>query len=266
MAKYLLLNILTLLFGTTLYAQKVDSQSYFLNFGVAIPSTKETHFTSNFRRGVGYNVQMGYERKSLKSTNRFSVLFLQANQGKGNISYSTILRPEIKYEHLRSINENGLWIGGYYDIGTLLNFRRGIWGSEKGINYTIWSSVGVSSQYNKQIRLMDKQFRWNTRFSIPILTYLIRPSYTFPYPDNYLQSGVFSFDRNGLGKKIVSGGNFVTFDKFLNVSFQTGISIPTENKKWEFGINYSFNYMQTNELKPVFQPIHSLNFNIKFLK
>jgi hypothetical protein len=233
---------------------------------MAIPSTKETHYTSNFKNGIGYNVQIGYERQSSKSINRFSVLFLQSSQGKGNVSFSNILRPEIRYEHLRKINESGLYIGGYYDIGTLLNFRRGVWADENSINYTLWSSLGISSQYNKPVKFNNKQINWNTKFSVPLLTYLVRPSYTFPYPDNYLENGVFNFDQSGLGNKIITGGKFVSFDKFLNIGFQTGLSLPTNNQKWELGVNYSFNYLQTSELKPVFQSMHLINFTTKFLK
>ena len=159
-----------------------------------------------------------------------------------------------------------MFIGGYYDIGTLLNFRRGVWADENSINYTIWSSLGISSQYNKPIKFNDKQINWNTKFSVPLLTYLVRPSYTFPYPDNYLENGVFNFDQSGLGSEIITGGKFVSFDKFLNMGFQTGFSLPTNNKNWELGLNYSFNYLQTNELKPVFQSMHLINFTTKFLK
>jgi hypothetical protein len=266
MTKRILFYIFTYAKLTSIYAQTEVSNSYFLNFGLAIPSTKETHYTSNFRNGIGYNVQIGYERQSSKSINRFSVLFLQSKQGKENLSFSNILRPEIRYEHLRKINESGLSIGGYFDIGTLLNFRRGTWADENSINYTMWSSFGFSSQYEKSIKLKDKKINWNSKFSVPLMTYLIRPSYTFPYTDNYLENGVFSFDRSGLSKKIVTGGKLVSLDKFLNIGFQTGFSFPTNNNKWELGVNYSLNYMQTNELKPIFQSVHLINLTTKFLK
>lgn len=266
MVKNIPIYILSLAIFSTINAQDVKTNSWFINFGIALPSTKETHYSSNFRKGIGCNVELGFERNTSKSIHQISLLFLQAPQGKGNISYSNLLKPQIRYEHLRKISDSGLNIGGYFDVGTLLNFRRGSWANENKINYTIWSSLGIGIQYNKPLQVKKRQLKWNTKFSVPFLTYLIRPSYTFPYSDNYLQNGVFSFDRSGLGEKIVTGGQLVTLNKFLNLGFQTGVTLPTENRNWEFGLNYSFNYLQTNEIKPVFQSTHLLNFIAKYLK
>jgi len=262
MLKQLLAYFFVLAFSTTLLSQDLITNSYFIDFGIALPSTKETHYASNFRNGIGYLVNFGYERNSAKAINRVSVSFMQAAQGKENVSYSNLLRPEVRYEHLRKRDEKNLNLGGYYDVGALLNFRRGSWPSENNINYSIWSSLGLVATYKKLLTLNSKQFSWDTKFSLPLLTYLIRPSYTFPYTDNYLEDGVFNFDRSGLGEKIVTGGNIVTINKFMNVGFQTGIALPSKNERWDYGLTYSFNYFQTNELKPVFQIIHALHLSV----
>ncbi len=265
MTNQLLFWFFTLTITINLDAQSKTSNAYWMNHGVAFPSTKETHYTSKYRNGIGYTFQIGYDKQTSRSITGLSFMFLYSSQGKKNISYSTILRPEVKYEFLKSTSRSGLKVGGYYDIGTVLNFRRGIWSIENGINYTIWSSLGFSTQYSKHIKYKEKCIDWNTEFSIPVLSYLIRPSYTFPYTDNYLENEVFNFDRSGLGKSIITGGKLVTLDKFIYLGFQTGVSIPSKNKFWEFGLRYSFKFTQTNEVKPMHQTIHEISFLTKIL-
>jgi hypothetical protein len=263
------LSLLLLTFFTTLSLKTFGQetmQSIFLNVGLNFLNNKETHYTSNFRNGIGYNILIGYEHKTQNSINRISVVFINTKTGKGNISTSNLLQPELKYEHLRILSTSGVSIGGYLDFGSLLNFRNGKWASENSTNYTIWSSLGLSTQYQKAVHIGTQKLNWNTRFSIPAFSYLIRPSYTFPYTDNYLQNNVFEFDRTGLGSKILTGGRFVFLNKFLKTQFQTGFTIPTKNNKWEFGVNYAFDYLQTNELKPVFQFGHQINLTTKFIK
>lgn len=245
-------------------AQDTINHSWFFSNGLAIPSTKETHYSSNFRSGIGYHVQLGYERSSLKSINKISTSFLKASQGKGNVSYSNLLRPQLSYEHLRLLKDKGIHIGGQLDIGSLLNFRRGTWPNENSINYTIWTSIGIAAQYDKSLNIKKRKLSWTTTISAPLLTYLIRPSYTFPYTDNYLESGVFDFGRSGLGKKIITGGKINSLNRFLNLKIQSGIILPFEKSKWQFGISYTYNYLHTNEIKPVFHSVHSVNFIIKY--
>lgn len=242
------------------------NKSVFLNVGLNFLNNKETHYTSNFRNGIGYNILIGYEYKTQNSINNISLTFLNAKTGNGNISTSNLLQPELIYEYLRTIPKSGISIGGYLDFGSLLNFRSGKWAAENSTNYTIWSSLGLSTQYQKAVNIGTQKLNWNTRFSIPAFSYLIRPSYTFPYTDNYLQNNVFEFDRTGLGSRILTGGRFAFLDKFLKTQFQTGFTIPTKNNKWELGLNYVFDYLQTNELKPVFQFGHQLNLTTKFIK
>jgi len=258
---------LILLFSVSAFimqAQNESSNVFLLNFGLALSSTKETHYSSNFRNGIGYTVKLGFEKRTLKAIHRFQTSFLQAAQGKENISYSNLLNPEIRYDFLKVTNKNAVRLGGYLDAGTLLNFRRGAWADENSINYTIWSSLGVVVEYEKNLLLKGTELKWNINFSLPICSYLIRPSYTFPYPDNYLEDNTFNFDRSGLGGKIVTGGDLVTLDKFINLQFRTGLNLPIENIKWVFGIEYAYNYKQTDELKPMFQSIHALSFVANF--
>jgi len=40
--------------------------------------------------------------------------------------------------------------------------------------------------------------------------------------------------------------------------------MPTNNKKWEFGVNYIFDFIQTREIKPMIQTSHQINLITRF--
>ena len=231
---------------------------YFISGGLTFQKSKETRFTSNFRSGIGYNVSMGYERQTEKSINRVSLLFIQASQGKSNISFSRNLRPEIRYEYLKK--NKSIDVGGFIDIGSLISFRNGTWANENSISYCMWSSLGISTQFKKSINVFDKKAEWKTCFSSPLLSYLVRPSYSFPYTDNFLTQEKFNLNRTNLRKAIVTSGKFKSIGSFTNIRVQTGVDFVTENKKWSWGINYALGYLQTKEAKPLFQFNHQINF------
>ena len=261
----ILLIICLIILSDSAFGQDKINRIFF-DLGINYLSNKETHFTSNFRDGVGSRFEIGFERKTPKSINRFSLLGAHTNTGNDNISRSITLQPELRYTHLRSISNKGFQLGGYLDAGTLLNFRQGVWSNENGTNYTIWSSLGLSTQFDKKISFGNRELNWITQFSIPILSYLIRPSYTFPYTDNFLENEVFNFERSGLGEKIITGGSLALLNNFFRPQFQTGFSFSTKNKNWEFGLKYAFDYLQTQEVKPVFQTRHQLSLTSKLTK
>ncbi len=184
---------------------------------------------------------------------------------KLRISFSDNLRPEIKYDYLRIIHKNKA-IGGYIDLCSLIAFRRGKGTSENGISYCLWSSLGISAQINKTINISKKTINWNNKVSLPIISYVVRPSYSFPYSDNFIQEGTFNFARSGLAKAIVTGGNLKDITAFSNIRFQTGLNYIADNKKWGYGLHYSFGYLQTKELKPLFQFNHQISLTIQKIR
>jgi len=252
-----------LFFTINTNAQKINHNLY-INDGIDFLSNKESHYTSNLRSGIGYNILIGYERKGGKSINRISLFFLQTKTGKGNLSGSNILHSELKYEHLWKITKKEIYLGAYINIGGLINLRTGYWTKGTKISYAIWSSLGISTQFQKQLIIKKLNINWINKFSFPIVSYLIRPSYAFAYTDNYLYSNVFQRGEKEPANKIITGGKIVSWDKFLKFRYQTEITMPTNNKKWEFGVNYIFDFIQTREIKPMIQTSHQINLITRF--
>ncbi len=262
MKKYLI--FIVFIFITT-WSTAQTNQNFYIGGGLTQQSTRESRFTSNFRQGLGQKVLMGYEKNTLKRINKIDISFNHVNIGEGNISRAKSLQPEIRYEHLRLLKNPKIALGSYVDIGTILSFRNN-WASDSYLSYCIWNSVGLSGRYQKTIALGGRTLIWQTQASMPIVSYLIRPSYTFPYTDNYLENGVFQLDQTGLAGKIITGGSLVLPHKFSNIRFQTALFLPTTNQKWSFGLNYAFDFLRTNEVKPILQTNHSLTFIIKRTK
>jgi len=53
---------------------------------------------------------------------------------------------------------------------------------------------------------------------------VIRPAYGHPYPEHYLQEGVFHPNRSGMGKSIVKSGRLKTVNKYQNIKLVVGLS------------------------------------------
>jgi hypothetical protein len=232
---------------------------FFVQVGVALQNTKEMRIARGFKRSAGSYLNIGYERQTPKSINRISLLFMHSR--RSNVVTFNNLTPEVRYEYLQ---RKGNWaIGGYADVGTMLSLASGAWANENAFSYCIWSSVGASASYEKRI---GQNRVWQTKFSLPVLSYVVRPSYTFPYSDNFLTDEKFDLGRQGLAKAILTGGKLQAIGQFSNIKFSTAIHTTSANKKWDYGLQYQLSYLHASGLKALSQVNHQIGLNIQKIK
>ena len=257
---FLSIALLILIVGQS---QAQRDHSFYMTNGLSFQQTKDLRFTSTFRSGLGYNADLVYENQKDSVINRVAALFTFSTQGKSNISYSLNLNPELRYEHLRNWRFPNFYLGAYIDAGSLIAHRFGRWTSDTNISYTIWSSLGVAARYERPLNFKGRQLLWRTHCSLPLLAYVVRPAYSFPYTDNFLEQDQFNFEREGLAGNIIKGGKIKTVGGFTRLHFQTGLLLPTKNNKWALGFAYRLSLLQTNDLKPIYQFTHQLNFIVQ---
>ena len=82
----------------------------------------------------------------------------------------------------------------------------------------------------------SKLATWETRVSMPIVTYLIRPSYTFPYTDKYLEKDVFQFSKKGLAQNIITSGKIVLPNSWV-VSVTSNFFTNSKGEQIENGVS-----------------------------
>ncbi len=243
-----------------LISTSVQAQShFFVQVGWTIQNIKETRIARDFKRSLGTNVNIGYERQTQKNINRVLVMFMHSR--RSNVVTFNNLTPEIRYEYLQ---RKGNWaIGGYADVGTILSLASGVWAKENGLSYCIWSSVGASARYEKRI---GQNRVWQSAFSLPVLSYVVRPSYMFPYSDNFLTEEKFDLGKRGLAKAILTGCKLQAIGQFSNIKFNTAIYTTSANKKWSYGLQYQMSYLHASGSKALSQVNHQIGLKIQKIK
>ncbi len=253
---------LMLMISASVFSQ--SNKTMFFKAGFVQQSTFENRLTSNYRGGVGLNLELGFEKTSEKYVSRFSLDYSKANQGKSYISYSTIYKVDLKYENLKRIHTiKGLYIGGYIDVGTMINEKNGLWGSTNNpISFTQWASLGMVAQYSVKFK---NDYLWNMSLSTPIVSYIIRPSYGSVWPDKFLEPQNFNLYERGIVTAGLKSGNVALFNNFSNTIIKTSMYFPFKNSQWHYGLEYSFNRIHTNEIKPLKQFANTISISFKRL-
>lgn len=251
MKKLFLLTFFSIL---VVYLSAQNVSNFWLGIAPSIQTTKETRYTSTFRSGLGYLGTMGYSHINEKRTLFIETSFASATVGASNISSSRNLQPNLQLVYL-FVRPDKINFGPDLQIGSLLQFRNGTTSSNNRISYLIWNSLGVSA--SKAITIGNTPVMLSA--SAPLLSYVIRPSYSFPFTDRFLLQENFNFDLENLRSNIIRGGKLRTINSFIHLKLGLGIS-PFRYKKLGMSLRYQFEYLSYLQQKSLFQFTHQLIF------
>lgn len=171
---------------------------------------------------------------------RFQFAYMKSG-GNGFLGLTSI-RPNVNYSYQRKIS-TGVWIGGFLESNTLLNFpntKSGLFNNNP-INYTISESIGPRITHIKDWKMEDsRKFQIRTSAQTSMLSYLIQPAWGHPYPSQFLKQGTFNPERNGMAWPIAKSGKVTSINKhrtlrvelgfylFLSDKFKVGIDLQAE--------------------------------------
>ncbi len=65
-----------------------------------------------------------------------------------------------------------------------------------------------------------------TALQCPLVSYLMRPAFGIPYPENYLQEGVYNPKDKGIAVPFVTSGKLTSFDQFFRVQSNLALTYP----------------------------------------
>jgi len=157
-------------------------------------------------------------------------------------------RPEFYYSLQK--NSGGVWIGGHINFNTLLTFPTGssrLFGNNP-ISYTIASGLGPSISYNSDALFGQDRLSFQSNVNVSLLNYVIRPEQGHPYPDEFLEPGVFTPTREGMAGPLLRSGTVKTIDKYQSIRINLGVFYAVSSS-FRLGINAQVAYNNDSSLK-----------------
>lgn len=110
------------------------------------------------------------------------------------------------------------------------------------ITYEVVNSIGLTGIAKYRFLLFRRQWQINYDLNLPLVNWMIRPSFTGPYPEGFLRDG--DFDDNGYVdvEDVLRSGNIVTMNKFfrwnqdikLTYYLKKNLNALTLNYNWDF--------------------------------
>ena len=256
MKNIFLTTLLSFLIGSAI---SQNAYSFWLGMSPNFQSTKETRYTSTFRSGIGYVGTLGFSSTSEKRTLFFETEFNSTTIGASNISSTRNLQPNLQFSYLFQ-RPDKINFGPDLQLGTLLQFRNGVTSSNNQISYLIWNSLGLTFNKTFLIGASGRPTPIVINASVPLISYIIRPSYSFPFTDRFLEQENYNFDLDNLSSSIIRGGKIRTVNSFIHLKL--GIEAYRFNKKnLGASIKYQINYLSYLKQKSLFQFTHQLIFS-----
>ena len=224
-----------------------------------LQSTKETRYSSTFRAGTGYTGILGYSRVKNNRTFFTEVEFSSATIGKKNISSSRNLQPSLHSNYI-FIRPDKISYGIDFQLASLLQFRNGVGSSNNRISYLIWNSLGISANKAVIIQLKKRTMPLFFSASIPIFSYVVRPSYSFAFTDRFLEQEHYNLALDNLADSIIKGGKLRTLNSFNHIKLGVSTFFQSNKINRGFSLRYEFSYLSYLKQKSLFQFTHQLFF------
>jgi len=232
--------------------------------GLNIQTALDRRFTANAQIHLGFHTKTGFEFGNSKKLNRIELHFAK-NFEKLNFNYFVNLDSGLRYTHLRQTKVNHLKIGGYFDIGSFLIFPKGRWSDNNPITYTMWSSLGITANWQKLVKIGQKKMLLSIEGALPLMSYVIRPAHAHPYPENYLVDGIFDFERTDMGKYLLKSGKLKTLNQFNNFVAKSALSVPFGKKQHQIGLSYNWSLLWKGGDQKLWFAQQQLSLNFKIV-
>ncbi len=175
---------------------------------------------------------------------------LKSKVEPGRILDYRMHRPDFYYSLQRKTSFG--WFGGHINFSTLLTFpaiRSGHFNNAP-ISYTMAASLGPSVSVDRNIGGEGSNWSITSDVHASLINYVIRPGYAHPYPEDFLESGVFAPTREGMASRLLTSGTIRTIDKYQSIKVRLGIYYLI-GSKIKMGIVSTMDYVNYNDQKPM---------------
>jgi len=246
MKHILYLTLLLLPYCKVCSQENLTTQEVYIKVGFSRVGITDHRLSAITHRSWAPRYGLSHTKTTPHSLSTFSMLFSIANSStQGPLSIMSIM-PNINYSYQRKVRE-GLWLGGYIDHMTLLNFPKTSSGlmNNNPISYHIAQSVGPRVTYTRGLTLGGNELLLQSSAQTSLLSYMIQPAYGHPYPTQFLKEEVFSPDRSGMAWPLIKSGKLATVNQVFSFRIELSIAYMI-NDKLKIGIDYQGNMTHAN--------------------
>jgi len=251
--KNLKLSIIILLVGLTTLPLMAQNKKGFtreigFSIGTRFSAINEARYSALTKKYIQPKFGFHFNKWNDKTRKSFSVSYstTQNVAAAKNLWYK-VFHPEINYSYQRKVGTT--WIGAFYESNTLLLFPKSNTSSfgNNPISYTMANNIGLTVDYSRDIAT-----RGNARFDadlgarVALLSYLVRPIHGHPYPEKFMQEGVFDPNMKGLGKAMIKSGKIRTIDKYNSIKLSFGLNYYHKDHL-KVGLRFERNIQKVSE-------------------
>lgn len=260
-SKKLNLNKATLLLFLTLtssflYAQdhqnNPKNKDITLKFGLSKAQLKDDRLSGKVHHSWAPKFSISHIEVKENSRNHFQVDFVSMKFSKSDKLFNiNSINSNVHFAYQRKVTD-GTWLGGYINTLTLINFPKSpgqTFFVNNPVNYTLSSSIGPSFTYSQGFE--NNNFNVTSTVQTAALSYVIQPIYGHPYPEKYMEEGVFSPTKGNMVGPLMRSGKFLSFKKFRHMNIQMSL-FYVFNNNFKAGVDYNYsNYMANANGKAV---------------
>ncbi|MEM9819777.1 MAG: hypothetical protein AAF985_01840 [Bacteroidota bacterium] len=223
-----------------------------LQFGFSLNHIKDARFSTQTKKMMVPTFGLHYRKITPKKRELLQMTFSmnRPSAPTRGLAYK-IIHPEVTYTYQRKVNHH--WIGGYLQHATLLHFpiSTGRLFGNNPISYTIGNSLGLA--FDRTFSLgsnADRQLDVALGAKAALLGHIIRPAYGHPYPEYYLQEGVFHPNRSGMGKSLLKSGRLKTVHQYQSIQLVLGLHYYHRHHL-KIGLQFSSHLENYRDAKPL---------------
>lgn len=230
--KLLLSIMLAALFSISVTGQEtINRNELTVKFGFSHTAIQDSRISAITQSAWSPKYGVSYRKINHERISQIDFHFTQARSDNNTLLGMVSIIPQVSYSYLRK-TKNGLWLGGFLDHTTLLNFPKTSSGlyNNNPINYLLTASIGPSFAYDKSEIFGIQKMRFDSKFQTPILSYVIQPEFGHPYPKKYLEHDTFSPTRSGLAGPLLKSGRVVSINKFRSLNISLGFHYQVSDK------------------------------------
>ncbi|HSF54422.1 MAG TPA: hypothetical protein VLA71_11750 [Algoriphagus sp.] len=269
MRKFIIITFLLLSLVPQLAAQDLPKESYFgLGLGLLSRTFKDQLVTQSTYQGTNFFVSLQHQKIKNNTLRYFefdgSFGSVKTDEFDRDQSGGKFLSPsvasfwnEIQYRHLFLLSEKpkGSWFIGpaaYH----LLHLRMGPRWDNSQINYEIGGGLKAEGAYRRSIRIGKKDAFLQAGLQVPLVGYIIRPSYT-GVPD------ILDLDKDFLTDMFEN--NYITWmGNFPRIETSLRLDLPiASGNRMQAGYDWQYYSFQEPWTTQVAVHTFSLNFFLR---
>ncbi len=219
--------------------------------GIGLVNITDSRMSAISYSSVQPTYHLGYKSQSEKTVQEFQFDFtLNQKRSSSRLLDLNFTKPSFSYSLEKKVQ--GIWLGGVFNSTTLLTSpltRTGHFNNNP-ISYTIANSIGPKISLRKAFMTESGKSRYelNTTLEAALLGYVIRPGFGHPYPEQYLESGIFSPTKAGMAGPLLKSGKVLSIGKFQSFKVVIGLSYHvSDNFKLGARLNLDYHSVSSNQ-------------------